>query len=312
MIDLVLILTATLLYVVMAKVQPISKQTALVMLSTSLAGLIFWLFSWVVNIALPYMPYGSIVGIGVALAILFAESKVIKYSKHELKSKFWKITAIVLPILILAVAPQVFAIDVSWTIQYNGTNIDGTLYFFDGTKVVEVSFTNGSVTTSVPELPINITILYENTYYLVEVKDSSGVIDLYKIPFFTVNVTSNIPVKVVLENVKLGIETNFIVKANTTTYLTAPIYVFHNYNMYKLVNITVSGNATVSDNKVKATGDSTVELQYEVYSILGIPVIYIIAGVVLLILASAVLVATRKSTMSKYAQKGEIKYWEIK
>jgi len=205
---------------------------------------------------------------------------------------------------------------VKLTITYNGTNIDGKLYYFDGSKTVEVTISNGTAEFTVPSLPTNVTVVYNSKYFIFNIK-GNGTVELTAMPY-----EGNITVKgvdvsgIVLENTKLTIptikkDTTFTFWFNTTTVFTIPDRVFgFPAGIYNLKTVNVTGSVTFDEKtyRLTYTGSGSAVLEYVPFTIAGIPVIYIALAVFVIAFLGFVFAKRGGGVLSKSTGK---KYFKL-
>jgi len=318
MLDLLILCIAVFVYLVLARKSIWDKEFAYVSLSLGVSLLAVYLLVILLKLPVWFSLYGGVAGIVLALFSMYGQ-KIFKGKMsiiEEEERKYWKLTRALVPLLIvlstLAITP-LHAVSVTYTVNYNGAPITGTLYYYDGVSTKSAAISSGSVSADLPKLPCNVTIEYQGKYYVIVVKDASGTIDLAKVSKLTLTANATIPVKVTIENTKLNVDTPVTIYANTTTVVEYPTTVFYNFKLYSLKNLTTSGSVTVQNsNKAVATGSGSVTGNYEEYLLFGIPLTWIIIGVAVIFILLGIGLAMKKSIVKSVSDRGFNDYWRVK
>ncbi|NPA70800.1 MAG: hypothetical protein GXO26_08320 [Crenarchaeota archaeon] len=209
-------------------------------------------------------------------------------------------------IAVIAITVPAYAACTKATFKYGTKLLNVTAHYCAKGKCGTVSIEKGNVTIPVT-YPVNISFTYNGVLYVVEVKANSTVIDISKLPYCG-NITSNIAIHgVLLKNTEtsLTIDKSLKLCFNAPVSMVLPEATYSPpFGMYKLENVSTSGDVKYisSSREVVFDGSGTAKVNYKTVAIFGIPFIYILLGVAIVLILIAI-VAKRGTIMSRKSRK---------
>ena len=210
------------------------------------------------------------------------------------------ITLIALISLLAALAP-IYASCTVATLKYGTKLLNVTVNYCAKGNCGSVTAKNGTV--KIPTAPpVNISFTYDKVLYIVEISSNATTIDVSKLPY-SGNLTSNVEVRgAVLKNTMISLTfKELTIRFNKPVEISLPeTLISPPFGIYKLSNVKTSGDVKYVNTSriIVFTGSGSVDITYRTVTMFGIPLIYILLGIAVLLIIIAVL-ARRGTLMSR-------------